>query len=836
MMEQPAAPRDQFEFLPPRVSEWFESHGWLPFDYQVECWKAYQSGENGLVNAPTGTGKTLAVWLGPIIEWLSSAQCLDSNTIRNPARRRPEDFESSTVLWITPLRALAADTLHALTLPIKEMELPWSVEMRTGDTSAWAKRRQMKRFPTALITTPESLSLLLSYPDTREKLATLKCVVVDEWHELLGNKRGVQTELALARLRKWRPELRTWGLSATISNPEAAAATLAGVHGSARLIFERRAKDLKIRTLVPQSIDRFPWAGHLGRLGVPGVASAIGEATSSLIFTNTRNQAEQWYQWLTLYEPDWEDSIALHHGSIDRAERERVERGLADGELRAVVCTSSLDLGVDFPAVELVIQVGSPKGIGRLLQRAGRSGHHPGGVSKIICVPTNAFELIEFSAARTAIERGRIEPRRGLTGSIDVLLQHLVTIALGGGFRNDELLNEIRSTTAFADITEDDWQWALSFVTNGGSALKAYPEYRKVSVENGVYTVDNELIARMHRLSIGTITSDSMMLVQYVKGAKLGQIEEQFVARLNLGDRFTFAGRVLEFVRLKDMKVFVRRSSGGSGTVPKWLGGRLPLSSQLASAVREKLGDASNGEFDDPEMLSVKAVLAVQQLWSRIPGTDELLIEHTKSREGYHLFIYPFAGRSVHEGLAALLAYRLTKDHPRSVNASVNDYGIELLSYEPIVVDSWSSLFGTDHLTDDLLTCLNAVELARRQFRDIARISGLVFSGYPGSQKAARQIQASSGLLYDVFKENDPDNLLLEQARREVLVGQLELSRLKTTLNRLSEERIVEVKTKRLTPLAFPIWAERIQASVSTEKFGDRIKKMVLQLEKAARW
>jgi ATP-dependent Lhr-like helicase len=742
------------------------------------------------------------------------------------------------------MRALANDLVVSLRTPVADMKLPWTVDLRTGDTSAADRRRQRDRLPTALVTTPESLSLMLSYPDAESRLRGMRCVVVDEWHELLGTKRGVQTELGLARLRTWNPNLRTWGLSATLGNVRQSADVLLGdfhpreVRREAEEIISGSSdKEIEIRTILPRDIARFPWAGHLGLRLLPQVVEAIEKAGTTLLFTNTRSQAEIWFRALLAAKPKWAAELAVHHGSIDRDLRSYVERRLREGTIRCVVCTSSLDLGVDFSPVDQVIQVGSPKGIARLLQRAGRSGHRPGAVSRVLCVPTHAFELVEYAAARAAALALDIEDRTPVELPMDLLVQHMITMSLAGGFVERELFDEVRTAYAFRNLTGAQWQWALDFVVRGGHSLRAYPQYSRVMPRGDRFEPLSNQVARWHRLSIGTITSDAAVLVKFLSGKSLGTIEESFIARLRPGDCFAFAGKTLEFVRVRDLTAYVRKAKKASGIVPRWDGGRFPLSSQMAAAVRRKFVAAQAGEFDDPEMEAVRPVLEVQRAWSYLPAANELLIEESKMREGHQLFIYPFAGRSVNEGLGMLLAYRIARQSPASITVTMNDYGIELLSSVPLSFDEpqWRRLLSTEALLDDLLACLNTSELARRQFRDIARVAGLVFSGYPGAPRSVRQLQASSGLLYDVFVEYDPENLLLAQARREVLVQQLESSRLHAVLERIAGMALLITVTPRLTPLAFPLWAARIQTShLSTERWTTRIERMVQQLEKAA--
>jgi len=813
------------------IGRWFASRGWTPFDFQREVWDAYRAGESGLVHAATGTGKTLAAWGGPLLEWMGGAP----SPARNPRRDRTPPLR---VLWITPLRALAADTEEALRQPLDDLGISWSLESRTGDTSAALRARQRRRLPTALITTPESLSLLLTRSDAAGIFADLRLVVVDEWHELMGTKRGVLVELALARLRFHQPAVRTWGLSATIGNLIDAADGLLGVRQRRppRVIRGVDPKDVVIDALIPPVMERFPWAGHLGTPMVPQVVAALEKVSSAIVFTNTRSQTEMWYQAILAARPDWAGTIALHHGSLDRKRREWVENGLRAGTLRCVVATSSLDLGVDFSPVDRVLQVGSPKGVARLLQRAGRSGHRPGATSRVTCAPTNALELVEVAAARDGVEQGLLEARLPMERPLDVLAQHVVTVALGGGFVAEQLLSEVRSTRAYAGLSDAEWAWLLEFLTSGGDALRAYPEYARISLVGDRYVVTNDQIARRHRMSIGTIVGDAQIGVAYLRGDSLGSVEESFVARLKPGDRFVFAGTPLEFVRVRDMQAWVRRAPNGKGAVPRWAGSRLPMSGQLAELLRARFGEAGRGVVRGPEMAALQPLFAVQRKWSHIPAPDELLIEQVKTREGWHLFVYPFEGRLVHEGLSALCAYRLARHAPITFSMASNDYGFELVSptEPPLAVALEASLFSPDHLVEDIQAALNATEMARRQFRELARVAGLVFPGFPRAGKTARQLQMSSGLFFDVLRRYDPDNLLLSQAAREVLERQLESTRLGATLRRLVKSTVVVRHPKRVTPFGFPLVVDHNREKVSSEALADRIRRMQLALEKAA--
>lgn len=806
------------------ANAWFSKRGWKPFAFQRRVWAAVERGESGLLHASTGAGKTYAVWLAALRAFKAQAQGRQAAPLQ--------------VIWITPMRALAADTARALQAPLDELGLPWSVGVRSGDTSSAERARQARRLPSVLVTTPESLTLLLTRAQAEADFATLRLIVVDEWHELLGNKRGVQLQLALARLRRWHPGLPTWGLSATLGNLQHARDVLLPEGGL--LVQGRQDKALQVDTLLPGAIERFPWAGHMGLKMLDQVSREVDASASCLVFTNTRAQAELWYQALLESRPDWAGLIALHHASLARETRDWVERSLKQSSLKAVICTSSLDLGVDFLPVERVLQIGSAKGIARLMQRAGRSGHAPGRRSRITLVPTHSLELVEAAAARQALEAGHIEARFSPRLCMDVLVQHLVSMALGSGFRADQLLAEVRSTWAFAGLRDSQWQWALDFVCHGGSSLTAYPDYQRVERHpDGVYRVASERLARRHRMGIGTIVSDASLQLKYWSkgggGKTLGSVEEAFIARLRPGDTLVFAGRVLELVRVENMTAYVRRSTARKAAIARWNGGRMPLSSELADALVEQLDAAAHERFTGPEMRAVRPLLALQAQWSALPTTATLLAETFKSRQGWHLFLYPFAGRMANLGLANLIAWRVSRQQPLSVSIAVNDYGFELLS--PGHVD-WAThlpqALGTEQLLEDVLASLNAGEMALRRFREIAQIAGLVFGGYPAAQKSMRQIQASSGLFYEVFRKHDAGNLLLGQARDEVLSEELEIDRLHRQLLKMAGLQLDLRALKRPGPLAFALLVEGMRETLSTEKLADRIARMVAELEQAA--
>ncbi|MEM1083060.1 MAG: ligase-associated DNA damage response DEXH box helicase [Verrucomicrobiota bacterium] len=803
------------------TESFFARRGWQPHDFQQATWKAYAEGKSGLLHAPTGLGKTLAVWMGPVDEAITSDKA-------------PSGCQ---VLWITPLRALAKDTARSLQEPLDQLDSPLEVALRTGDTSSYRKAKLREKLPFALVTTPESLSLMLTYEDSRSKLADLKCVVIDEWHELLGTKRGVQTELCLARLRSWAPKLRVWGISATLGNlGEAKQALHGNKHEEAALIHSSLKKETRIDTMVPREIERFPWSGHLGTRLVKRVAAALHDARSSLVFTNTRSQSEIWHQSLIEADPSLKDRIAIHHGSISREERQAAEEALLRGELLGVVCTSSLDLGIDFAPVEQVIQIGSPKGVARLLQRAGRSGHQPGKASRLLCVPTNALELLEFAAARDALEAREIESRRLLDKPLDLLVQHLATCAIGEPLEETDFRREIESTHSYRKLNDAEWEWALGFVSDGGDALQAYPHYRKVERRNGTLRFTDKRMIQLHRMNIGTITSDVAVSIRMKNGQRLGTVEEGFISKLKSGSAFVFSGRLLELVRVRDLVATVTPAPKRKtkGEIAIWGGSKMPLSTELAHAVARRLGDPS--PKPRPEMEAIRELLDIQSKWSAIPTDDCLQVEHCHSKQGEHLFVYTFAGRLVNEGLGTLAAHRLTNGNAQAIQITQNDYAFCLTSGGKLPLDEarLREILRPEALLDDLLACLNTHELARRKFREVARVAGLIQQSQPGRQKALRHVQTSASLLYEVFTRYDPDNLLLDQSKREILEGQLEFSRMRETLEAITEKPIRLIELDRLSPMAFPLWAERLRSVISTKDALTLMEEMLAELEHKA--
>jgi len=822
------------------IIKWLSAKGYAPFLFQQQSWQHIIEGRSGLVNAPTGCGKTFAVFLGAVIDFIN----------QHPENYQIKNKNGLQLLWVTPLRALAKDIGRAMEQVISELGMNWKIGIRNGDTDISERQKQKRQMPEVLIITPESLHLLLAQKNYADTFRTLKIIAVDEWHELLGSKRGVQVELAISRIvgvRSRDSGLRIWGISATIGNLDQAMDVLLAINAGDGIIVKASInKPIEIESVFPDEIEKYPWAGHLGLSLVDKVIPIIKNSRTTLIFINTRGMSERWYQALLEASPDLAGVIALHHGSIEQELRLWVEDALHEGRLKAVVCTASLDLGVDFRPVETVIQVGSPKGVARFLQRAGRSGHQPDAVSKIYFLPTHSLELVEASALKSATKISFIESREPRILCFDVLVQYLCTLAISDGFYPDEIFKEIQSTWCYRDITRQEWDKLLDFIHSGGKALQQYDEYKKAEILNGLYKINNRRIAMQHRMHIGTIVSDSMLKVKFISGGFIGLIEEYFVSRLSPGDVFTLAGRILEFVMIKDMTVLVRKSSSKKSNVPSWNGGRMPLSANLGFMLRKKINKAvyvtdplyidSVLEIDDTdiEIKMLKPLFMLQEQLSHIPRENELLIEHIETRDGFHLFVYPFEGRLVHEAMAAVLAYRISRITPITFSLAMNDYGFELLSDQPIPVDDTNvyDLFSDENLYNDIQRSVNSGEMAKRKFRDIAVIGGLIFQGYPGEQKKARHLQSSASLLFQVFSEYEPHNLLIRQAYNEVMEQQMEEERLRNMLQRVIKGKIVITFPERLTPFCFPIKVDSMRENMTSEKLEDRVKRMQFQLQR----
>lgn len=811
------------------AKNWFSQQGWRPFPFQKKTWKAFLQGKHGLLNAPTGSGKTYALWFPIVLDYIK----------RNPDYKTKHK-KGLKAIWITPLRALSQEIKQSAERITQDLETQMTVGIRTGDTSTKERARQRTAMPDLLITTPESLQLLLASKGYDKTFKDCTAIVVDEWHELLGTKRGVQMELGLSRLKTVCKNLRVWGISATIGNLEQAREVLLGPNSSALqnsiLVKANLKKKITVKSIIPEEMETFPWRGHLGLHLLEEVVPIINNSKTTLLFTNTRSQCEIWFQKILEKHPEYAGEIAMHHGSINKETRIWVEQAIRNESLKAVVCTSSLDLGVDFAPVETVVQIGGPKGVARFLQRAGRSGHRPGKESVIYFLPTHAIELIEASALQVAVRDNAVEDRVPYLSSYDVLVQYLTTLAVSDGFYPEEIYPEIKQTFCYQALTEEQWQWLLNFLVMGSQSLKTYDEYKKVEVESdGKFKVNNRAIAMRHRFQIGTIVGDAVISVRYQKGGYIGSIEEYFISKLTAGDIFTFAGRNLEFIRIKGMQAHVRNSTKRTNKVPSWMGGRLSFSAQMSKLLRQELYTIEQSKKKTSEEIkSLEPMFVKQREESIVPKPNELLIETFKTRDGYHHIFYPFEGRAVHEAMSSLLAYRISLLSPITCSLAFNDYGFELLSDKEIdmqeVIDN--NLFTVEYMLSDLQKSLNSNEMARRKFRDIAVISGMVFTGYPEKGVKMKHLQSSSQLLFDVFRDFESDNLMFQQAFTETFEHQLEEGRLRLALERIASQEIVWKACKNPTPFSFPIITDRLREKLSNEKLADRIKRMTKILTK----
>lgn len=812
------------------IQQWLAAGQRQPFAFQQEAWQHILNNKNGLVNAPTGCGKTYSVFLGAVIQFINN----------HPDNYLTKKNSGLQLLWITPLRALAKDIGLAMQQVIEQLGIQWQVGIRNGDTATKEREKQKKQMPEVLIITPESLHLLLAQKNNAAYFKALQIIAVDEWHELMGGKRGVQVELAISRVvnvqrSMFNAQCSIWGISATIGNlDEAKDVLLFPLKKEGVIVRPAMEKKISIYSIFPDEIEKYPWAGHLGIKLVDKILPIIHQSKTTLIFINTRGMTEMWYQALLAAAPELAGVIALHHGSIEHELRTWVEENLHTGKLKAVVCTASLDLGVDFRPVETVIQVGSPKGVARFLQRAGRSGHSPDAVSSIYFLPTHSLELVEAAALKKAVEENFIESKPPMLLCYDVLIQYLCTLAVGDGFYPQQVFEEVKSTFCFSEITQDEFNAMLQHITAGGTALGQYDEYKKVEImPDGLYKINSRRIAMRHRMHIGTIVSDAMLKVKFMSGGFIGMVEEYFVSRLEPGDAFTIAGKNLELVMIKDMTVLAKKSTAKKSAIPSWQGGRMSFSNNMGKKLRQAM-DTSQRKNNIKELQVLQPLFNLQNQLSQVPRENELLIEHIETKDGFHLFVYPFEGRFVHEAMAAILAYRISRILPITFSFAMNDYGFELLSDQPIPVDDSNvyELFSEENLFEDIQKSVNSTEMAKRKFRDIAVIGGLIFQGMPGEKKKARHLQSSASLLFKVFSEYEPNNILLKQAYTEVFDQQMEEVRLRDMLRRIQQSKIIITFPQQLTPFCFPLKVDSMREDMSSEKLEDRVRRMQAQLDK----
>ncbi|MDH3231906.1 MAG: ligase-associated DNA damage response DEXH box helicase [Alphaproteobacteria bacterium] len=763
--------------MPKPFTGWFAGRGWTPHAHQLAMLEAARAGEDALLIAPTGGGKTLAGFLPTLIDLATSPR---------------DGFHT---LYISPLKALAVDIHRNLEAPIAEMGLAIRAETRTGDTPQSKRTRQRLRPPHILMTTPESLALLLSYDDAPKLFAGLATVIVDETHALADNKRGDLLSLGLARLASLAPQARRVGLSATVARPAELARWLSD--GPVRLIEGEPGPEPEIAIVTPT--DRMPWSGHSGLHAITSIYAAIKDAGTAIVFVNTRAFAEIIFQALWRINDD-NLAIALHHGSLAVEQRRKVEAAMARGDLKAVVATSSLDLGIDWGAVDLVIQVGAPKGASRLLQRIGRANHRLEEPSRALLVPANRFEVLECEAAMAAVKARELDGKPPRTGGLDVLAQHVLGVACSAPFEAAALYEEVRRAAPYADLPRKDFDDVLDFVATGGYALRSYDRWRRVvQNEDGRWLAASKTVAHQYRMNIGTIVETEMLTVRFRRGPVLGKIEEHFIQALVPGDTFAFAGRILAFEGVHEMSAIVSRAKDSDPRVPAYAGGRLPLTTELADRVRGILADPQAWATLPPQ---VREWLEIQRWRSELPGREGLLVETFPRADRWFLVAYGFAGRNAHQTLGMLLTKRMERAglHPTGFQAT--DYAIAAWSLnEPSDV---APLFDEDMLGDDLEAWMAESSLLKRTFRNVAIISGLIERRHPGQRKTGRQVTFSSDLIYDVLRSHEPNHILLRATRADAGEGLTDVTRLAELLGRV-QGRIVHRRLDKVSPLAVPV-------------------------------
>lgn len=794
--------------LPPVFEAWFTARGWAPRPHQLALAQASLAGDSALLIAPTGGGKTLAGFLGSLVD-LSRSE-----------RNRP----ALHTLYISPLKALAADVERNVNVPVAEMGLPVRIETRTGDTAAHVRQRQRKSPPDILLTTPEQLALLIASDHAAAFFADLRCVIIDEIHALAPTKRGDLLALGLAALAEWAPGCRFIGLSATVRDPAVLARWLdvrPSDPGGVRIISAAGGVKADVDILI--SRERIPWSGHSGRFAVREVYEAIREAQMSLVFVNTRSQAELLFQELWNANED-NLPIALHHGSLARDQRQRVEAAMAAGKLKAVVCTSTLDLGIDWGEVDLVIQLGAPKGAARLIQRIGRSNHRMDEASKALLVPTNRFEVLECRAAEAAVEAGEIDGEGVREGALDILAQHVMGRACGEGFRLDALYDEVRRAAPYADLDWETFERIVDFVATGGYALKTYDRFHRiVRRSDGLWTARTPRDKQAHRMNVGAIVEAPMLSIRLARfaggagapgsgaekralraGRKLGEMEEYFLSLLTPGDTFLFGGEILRLIAIDGMDALVMRAQSDSPAIPTYNGGKFPLTTFLADRVRKMIHNPDEWRhLPDP----VREWFEIQALRSAIPPPDHLLVE-TFPRGGRHYLVtYPFEGRLAHQTLGMLVTRRLERAGAKPAGFVASEYAMAVWGLEDMRGLDMDAIFHPDMLGDDLEEWLDESALMKRTFSHCAIISGLIHRNLPGSEKNTRQVSFSTDLIYDVLRSHEPDHILMQATRADAATGLLDVRRLSDMLARISG-KIVHQRLDRISPFAVPVMLE----------------------------
>jgi len=804
--------------LPEPFAGWFAARGWTPRPHQMAITEAALAGDSALLIAPTGGGKTLAGFLASLIEL---------------QRRGKPSRPALHTLYISPLKALAVDVARNLEMPAEEMGLDIRIETRTGDTPSHRRQAQRKNPPDILLTTPEQLALFIASDHAAEFFADLRCVIIDEIHAVAASKRGDLLSLGLATLSEWAPQCRFIGLSATVKEPADLARWLAP---DARIITSDGGVTAKVDIMV--SRERIPWSGHSGRFAVPEVYEAIKASHMALVFVNTRAQAEMMFQELWRANED-ALPIALHHGSLAREQRSKVEAAMAAGQIKAVVCTSTLDLGIDWGEVDLVIQMGAPKGAARLVQRIGRANHRMDEASQAVLVPTNRFEILECRAAEAAVEAGEMDGEPLRTGALDVLAQHVMGRACGMGFELEPLFEEVKRAAPYADLTWETWEGIVDFVANGGYALKTYDRFRRiVRRSDGLWVNRTPRDAQQHRMNVGAIVEAGHLNVRFANflkpkpgmptggkqavraGRKLGEIEEYFVGTMTPGDTFLFAGEVLKLIGVENSDALVVRSQSDKPMIPSYNGGKFPLTTFLAGRVREMIHDPGQWQYL-PD--TVREWFEVQQQKSAIPPADHLLVETFPRAARHYLVCYPFEGRLAHQTLGMLLTRRLERMGAGPLGFVASEYAMAVWSMGDMSEIDMGELFAPDMLGDDLEEWLDESALMKRTFAHCAQISGLIARNLPGQdRKTGRQVTFSADLIYDVLRSHDPEHILLRAARSDAATGLLDTRRLSDMLARI-RGKIVHQKLTKISPFAVPVMLEVGKEPVYGEGQGDAI-------------
>jgi len=781
--------------LPPKFRDWFAARGWSPREHQLAMLEKARAGRGALLIAPTGGGKTLAGFLPSLIE-----------LAERPKRNTPAGVHT---LYISPLKALAVDVERNLLTPIREMGLPIVAESRTGDTGEARKARQRVRPPDILLTTPEQLALFCAWEGAREYFSDLRCVIIDEAHAIWPSKRGDLLALGLARLQQFAPEMRRVGLSATVDDPDLVRRWL-GDNGrdSIDLVLGSGGAQPVVEVLV--SGGRVPWAGHTAEHAMAEVYEIIKSSHTALIFVNTRFQAEFAFQ--RLWELNDEGlPIALHHGSLSAEQRRKVEAAMARGELRAVVCTSTLDMGIDWGDVDLVIQLAAPKGASRMVQRIGRANHRLDEPSRALFVPASRFEMLECRAAADAILENHLDGDPPRTGTLDVLAQHVMGCACSEPFKLTDLYDEVRSAGPYAELSWEDFETVVDFVSTGGYALRTYDKFRRiVQTEGGFWTARDARARQQHRMNVGAIVSPGMINIRIgggkrpMGGRKIGEAEEGYFEQLTPGDTFVFAGQVWRYNSLVGADAFVSPAPNDDPKMPSWGGSKFPLSTYLASRVRQMMHDEREWKALPPD---VQEWLAWQKIRSAIPDEGEMLLETFQSGKRFHMVCYPFEGRLAHTTLAMLLTRRLDRLGVGPLGFVCNDYALNLWSLRPMDSLDLDELFAQDMLGDDLEAWLDESFMMKRAFKHCALIAGLIERRHPGAEKSGRQVTFSTDLIYDVLRKHQPDHLMLRCARHDAATGMLDIARLGDMLTRV-KGHIRHMPLDRVSPFAVPIMLE----------------------------